>query len=241
VLDRAAGFRTVGDGALDVIKVLIAEGQPLVRAGYRALLERDDLIEVVGEAGSGPETLLLAAQTDPDVVLLDLDLPALDPLETVAGIVSRGADVAVLVLPSDEDDERLFSALSGGAVGVLHKGQSAELIRAVRVLARGHGLLPADVMHSLLDGRACQPLLEGPVLQQLEQLTNREREVVALVAMGLSNGDIAERLVISPKTAKTHVSRAMVKLGVSHRAQLVVLAYETGVVGRGSPPAPRGA
>jgi DNA-binding NarL/FixJ family response regulator len=230
VVDRGTGFRDPGEDSSDLIRVLVAEGQPLVRAGYRALLERDKQIRVVAEAGSGPDTVPLAAETDPDVVLLDLGLPGLDPLETVAAIVSRAVDVAVLVLASGDDEERVFSALSAGAVGVLHKGQSAELVRAVQVLARGHGLLPEGVMHSLLEERPRQQPLERPTPRQLQELTEREREVVALVAMGLSNGQIAEQLVISPRTAKTHVSRAMVKLGARHRAQLVVLAYEAGLV-----------
>jgi DNA-binding NarL/FixJ family response regulator len=211
------------------VRVLIAEGEALVRAGYRALLESDELIKVVGEAASGQNAVLLAEETHPDVVLVDLGLPGVDVLETIERL-SQTASAAVMLLAPHGNDERVLAALRAGAAGVLDKGQSAELIRAVQVLARGDGLLSVGLVRSLLEARSKPQLGRGPLPQQLDELTAREREVVALVARGLSNAEIAEQLVISPKTAKTHVSHAMVKVGARHRAQLVVLAYEAGLV-----------
>jgi DNA-binding NarL/FixJ family response regulator len=214
-----------------VISVLIAADEALVREGCRALLAGNELIRVVGEAATGQHAVLEAADTNPDVVLLDIGLPGLDVPETITRIVCETPGAAVMLLTSGKDDERVLGALRAGAVGVLHTSRTAELLCAVQVLARGDGLLPTEVVRRLLRERARLSPLPP---QRVEELTDREREVVALVAMGLSNAEIAERLVISPKTAKTHVSRAMVKVGARHRAQLVVLAYETGLVRRGS-------
>jgi DNA-binding NarL/FixJ family response regulator len=213
------------------IGVLIAEGQALIRAGYRALLDSEEQIEVIGEAACGRQAITTAAEIVPHVVLLDFGLPGLDPLETIATIVAEATGVAVLLIVPRETDETVFRALEAGAAGVLQKdADSEELIRAVQVLAQGDALLSAAAMRRLIGKRPANQLHSRPHPDQLEELTDREREVMALAATGLSNNEIAEQLVISPKTAKTHVSRAMVKLGARHRAQLVVLAYETGLV-----------
>jgi DNA-binding NarL/FixJ family response regulator len=213
--------------------VLIAGGQGLVRASYRALLERDGQIEVVGETSSGKHAFALATDKAPDVAILDLELPGLDDLVTADAIVSHPtfAGVAVMLIATSEKCERAFSAVRAGAVGMLSKdAEPAELIRAVQLLASGDALLPAGVVRRLLDGLPPESALRGRALDQLDELTDREREVVVLVATGLSNSEIAARLTISPATAKTHVSRAMVKLHARDRAQLVVLAYEAGLV-----------
>jgi DNA-binding NarL/FixJ family response regulator len=222
----------------DSLCVLVAEDHALLRAGYRALLESEDGIIVVGEVGSAGEAIAVAAQARPDVVLLDLDLPGLHDLETTARTIADPAfaGLAVMVIASSESDERVFIALQAGAAGVLARdAEGAELIRGVYMLARGEALISAGAVRRLLGHLPLQSVRHKAFSGQLAELTSRERDVVALVAAGLSNGEIAERLVISPATAKTHVSRAMVKLGARHRAQLVVLAYESGLVqsGRG--------
>jgi DNA-binding NarL/FixJ family response regulator len=215
------------------IRVLLAEGQALVRAGYRALLESDELIEVVGEAASQEEALARAWETRPDVAVLDLGLLGLADSEEITRFISHPAlaDVAVMLIAPRKCEDYVLEAVLAGAVGVLAKdAEPTELIRAVQVVARGQALLPVHLVRQLFSelraGNGQQALPPG----QLDELTGREREVVALVARGLSNQEIAARLVISPATAKTHVSRAMLKLDASHRAQLVVLAYEAGLV-----------
>jgi DNA-binding NarL/FixJ family response regulator len=215
------------------IRVLIAAGHALVRASYRALLESDERIEVIAEADTGRQALASATDSTPDVALMDLSLPGLDGLEGIAAIVSDPAleRVPVMLIASQEHDEQVVSALRAGAVGVLSKdAEAAELIHAVQLLARGNALLPAGVARRLLAEVPAQPPPREHSLEELSELTDREREVVALVARGLSNGEIAAQLVISPATAKTHVSRAMVKLHARDRSRLVVLAYETGLV-----------
>jgi DNA-binding NarL/FixJ family response regulator len=215
------------------IRVLIAAGRALVLASYRALLESDERIEVVAEAASGEQALALARDAIPDVALLDLELPGLNDLETIARVVSHPvfARVPVMLIAPNENDDRVLSALRAGAVGVLAKDAGpAELIRAVQLLARGDALFPAGVVRRLVAELPSQSVQQRRPADQLTELTGREREVVALVATGLSNGEIAAQLVISPATAKTHVSRAMIKLQARNRAQLVVLAYETGLV-----------
>jgi DNA-binding NarL/FixJ family response regulator len=223
---------TAGDSERP-IRVIVAEGQTLIRAGYRALLEADERIEVVGEAATKEESITRAGETRPDVALLDLGLPGLDHADAVAGLVSNTAftGVAVLLMTPGKCDDRVLGALESGAVGVLAKdAEPTELTRAVHVVAQDQTLLPVAVVRQLLgerqEARGRQALPPG----DLDELTAREREVMTLVAGGLSNHEIAARLVISPLTAKTHVSRAMMKLGVSHRAQLAALAYETGLV-----------
>ncbi|MDH6136431.1 DNA-binding NarL/FixJ family response regulator [Kitasatospora sp. MAA4] len=220
-----------------MIRVLLADDQVLVRAGFRALLDAQPDIEVVGEAGDGATAVALAAELAPDVVLMDIRMPGVDGLEATRRIGDRAelAGVRVVVLTTFELDEYVFEALRAGAAGFLVKDtEPADLLRAVRVVAAGDALLSPGVTRRLIGEFAARSRAPGeragPSLTALAALTEREREVLALVGMGLSNADIARRLVVSPLTAKTHVSRAMVKLGVRDRAQLVVLAYESGLV-----------
>jgi DNA-binding NarL/FixJ family response regulator len=209
------------------IRVLIAEGKPLVRAAYGALLERDERIEVVGEASGCEQALALARETAPDVALLD---PALSGLDGV-GRIAAFAPVAVIVIAPCEGDELVFGALRAGAVGVLRDdAEPAELIRAVHLLAGGQALLPAGALRRLLGGHPRHSCLRAPPPERLNELTDREREVLALVGRGLCNGEIAAQLEISPATAKTHVSRVMFKLHAHGRAQLAMLAFESGLV-----------
>jgi DNA-binding NarL/FixJ family response regulator len=217
-----------------MIRVLLADDQVLVRAGFRALLDAQADLEVVGEAGDGEEAVRLTADLLPDVVLMDIRMPVLDGLAATRRITARQelAAVRVVVLTTFELDEYVFEALRGGAAGFLVKDtEPADLLRAVRVVAAGDALLSPGVTRRLIGEFAARSkapaAAEGPALAVL---TEREREVVTLVGLGLSNEEIARRLVVSPLTAKTHVSRAMVKLGARDRAQLVVLAYESGLV-----------
>jgi DNA-binding NarL/FixJ family response regulator len=222
-----------GAGAGTSIRVLIVVASALVRAGYRALLESNERIRVVGEAFSGPRAVALAADTAPDVALLDLALPGLDEPDTIAAIVSDPAfsGVGVMVISHSEGDERVFSALRAGALGVLRNdAEPAELIVMVRLLAGGHALLPTGAVRRLLAELPPLSPNHRRVPDPLKELTDRELEVVGLAARGLNNDEIAQRLTISPATAKTHVSRAVVKLRARNRAQLVALAYSTGLV-----------
>jgi DNA-binding NarL/FixJ family response regulator len=215
-----------------VIRVLLADDQALVRAGFRALLDAQDDIEVVGEASDGEHAVRLATNLAPDVVLMDIRMPGHDGLDATRTIAAneRLDHVRIVILTTFELDEYVFEALRAGASGFLVKDtEPAELIQAVRVVAHGDALLSAGVTRRLIAEFAARAK-EPPTASSLDELTDREREVMALVAAGLSNEQIADRLVVSPATAKTHVSRAMVKLGARDRAQLVVLAYESGLV-----------
>ncbi|HEY4789937.1 MAG TPA: response regulator transcription factor [Actinomycetes bacterium] len=218
--------------------VVLADDQHLVRAGFRALLDDAGDIEVVGEAGDGAAAVELARSTRPDVVLMDIRMPVLDGLEATRRIVADQllAGVRVLVLTTFELDEYVFEALAAGASGFLLKNTDPmELLRAVRVVAEGEALLAPSVTRRLIaEFAAARRQAAGPTARvDLAALTDREREVMALVGAGLSNEEIADRLVVSPATARTHVSRAMVKLGARDRAQLVVFAYESGLVSPG--------
>jgi DNA-binding NarL/FixJ family response regulator len=215
-----------------VIRVLLADDQALVRAGFRALLDAQEDIEVAGEAENGRQAVELTRKLRPDVVLMDIRMPVLDGLAATREIAAdRKLDSArIVILTTFELDEYVFEAIRSGAAGFLVKDtKPTELIDAVRVVAGGDALLSPSVTRRLIAefaARAKAPPAPGA----LEELTEREREVMALAAGGLSNEEIATRLVVSTATAKTHVSRAMVKLGARDRAQLVVLAYETGLV-----------
>jgi DNA-binding NarL/FixJ family response regulator len=218
------------------IRVVLADDQALVRAGFRALLERSDDIEVAGEAADGEQAVAVVRQAVPDVVLMDVRMPTLDGLAATRRIVAdpRLAGVRVVVLTTFEVDEYVFAALRAGASGFLLKDIDPDDLRqAVRVVAAGQALLSPSVTRRLIAEFVARPAPDTPdptTRAALDHLTEREREVVTLAARGLSNEDIAKRIHVSPATAKTHVNRAMVKLGVRDRAQLVVLAYETGLV-----------
>jgi DNA-binding NarL/FixJ family response regulator len=215
-----------------MIRVLLADDQNLVRAGFRALLNAQADIEVAGEASDGEQAVSLARQIVPDVILMDIRMPGTDGLAATRQIAAdqRLAGARVVILTTFELDEYVFEAIRSGAAGFLVKDiDPDELVQAVRVVAGGGALLSPGVTRRLIAefaSRAKPPQPAGV----LGQLTDREREVVALVGEGLSNAEIAGRLYLSPATAKTHVSRAMVKLGARDRAQLVVIAYESGLV-----------
>ena len=215
-----------------MIRVLLADDQDLVRAGFRALLDAESDIEVVGEADDGDQAAKLAAELIPDVVLMDIRMPGVDGLEATRRITSdeRLSSVRIVILTTFDLDEYVFEAVRLGASGFLVKDtEPADLVRAVRAAARGDALLSPGITRRLIEEFATHAKEPRPS-PDLDQLTEREREVMGLVAAGLSNEEIAERLFVSPATAKTHVSRAMVKLGARDRAQLVVFAYEAGLV-----------
>ncbi|GAA4595833.1 response regulator transcription factor [Planotetraspora phitsanulokensis] len=214
------------------IRVLLVDDQALIRAGFRALLSAEDDIEVVGEARDGHQGVAMAQQHLPDVALVDVQMPGMDGIETTRRIAAdaRLEGVHVVILTNYGLDDYVFQALRAGASGFLLKDtEPAELLRAVRVAALGEALLSPSITRMLISEYVSRPP-DGIRPSALEMLTRREREVVALVARGLNNDDIAGRMVISPYTAKTHVSRAMTKLGARDRAQLVVFAYESGLV-----------
>ncbi|MGB2567879.1 response regulator [Micromonospora citrea] len=223
------------------IRVLLADDQKLLRAGFRVLIDSAADLTVVGEAATGRETVEMARATRADVVLMDVRMPEMDGLAATAAITADEdlAGVRVLILTTFEVDEYVFQALRAGASGFLGKGvEPAELLDAIRTVAAGDALLSPKATRGLIARFLAQPEPEpqtGP--ERLRVLTEREREVVTLVAAGLSNEQIADRLVVSPLTAKTHVNRAMMKLGARDRAQLVVVAYQSGLVRVAPPPA----
>ncbi|WP_406715231.1 response regulator [Streptomyces althioticus] len=220
-----------------MIRVLLVDDQPLIRSGFRALLDLEDDIEVVAEAADGAECLALVKELLPDVALVDIQMPVMDGIEATRRIAADPdlAGVHVVMLTNYGLDEYVFDALRAGAAGFLVKDILPEdFLHSVRVAARGDALLAPAVTRTLID-RYVSQLPPASTAGGLEQLTDRERETVALAAHGLSNDEIARRLVICPATAKTHINRAMTKLHARDRAQLVVFAYQSGLV------TPRGA
>jgi DNA-binding NarL/FixJ family response regulator len=217
-----------------VTRVLVAEDQAIVRAGFRALLQSEPDIEVVGEAATGVEAVSAARAVRPDLVLMDVRMPEMDGLEATRLITGDPALAAtrVLVLTTFELDEYVFGALRAGASGFLLKGgEPTDLLGAIRVVASGESLLAPSVTRRLIEAYIARPARGvTPSFEGLDELTAREREVLLLVATGLSNGEIAAALHLSPLTAKTHVSRILTKLRLRDRVQLVVMAYQSGLV-----------
>jgi DNA-binding NarL/FixJ family response regulator len=218
-----------------VIRVLVADDQELVRAGFAVLVESASDLEVVGQAANGQEALDLVDRVRPDVVLMDVRMPVLDGIEATRRIFELEGDVPrVIMLTTFDKDEFVHEALRAGASGFLLKDTPpADLLDAIRVVMGGEALLAPSVTKRLIEEFVRQPVSAATSPPELDLLTEREREVMVLVAQGLSNAEIAERLVLSPATAKTHVSRILTKLNARDRAQLVVLAYQTGLVAPG--------
>ena len=218
------------------VRVLIADDQQLIRAGFRAFVDSADDLEVVGEASDGAQAVQLARSLRADVVLMDIRMPGTDGLEATRAICADEdlAGVKVVVLTTFELDDYVLQALQAGATGFLSKSvEPAMLLAAIRTAAAGDALLSPRATRSLIErvlSTTLPPSLPMPLDGELARLTDREREVVVLVAQGLTNDDIAERLFVSPLTAKTHVNRAMTKVGARDRSQLVVLAYRSGLV-----------
>ncbi|QUH00612.1 response regulator transcription factor [Saccharopolyspora erythraea] len=217
-----------------MIRVAVADDQVLIRLGLRVLLDAEPDMELVGEAADGGEAVELVRREHPDVVLMDVRMPVLDGIEALRTLTAdeRLAGTRVVMLTTFELDEYVFESLRAGASGFLIKDTDpAELLRAVRVVAAGESLLSPAVTRRLIDEFTAKPASGGRPHPALGSLTQREREIVSLVAEGLSNEEIADRLVVSPATARTHVSRAMIKLHARDRAQLVVIAYQSGLAG----------
>jgi DNA-binding NarL/FixJ family response regulator len=222
-----------------MIRVLLADDQPMVRKGLHAMIDGDD-ITVVAEAADGDQAVSLAVELRPDVVLMDIRMPELDGLEATRRITAdhRLAGTRVIVLTTFDLDEYVYRALRVGASGFLLKDvEPTELLHGIRAVARGDALLAPSVTRRLITEFAARTAPEGPPLRT-GTLTEREHEVLLLVTAGMSNDEIAAKLVISPATAKTHISRILAKLGARDRAQLIVLAYESGLVRPGRRPAP---
>jgi DNA-binding NarL/FixJ family response regulator len=220
-----------------MIRVLLADDQALVRAGFRVLIESEDGIEVVGEANDGTEAVALAVAQQPDVVLMDIRMPNLDGIEATRRIAAdpRTAATRVLVLTTFDLDEYVFQALQAGASGFLLKDtQPADLLSAIRIVAAGEALLAPSVTRKVITQFADRPTTAKVDDSALRFLTDREREVLTLIGRGLSNSEIAAQLVIGSATMKTHVGRILAKMNARDRAQLVVAAYETGLVTPGS-------
>ncbi|MBP2585151.1 MULTISPECIES: response regulator [unclassified Streptomyces] len=216
-----------------MIRVVLADDQTLVRAGFRSILSDEEDLQVVGEAGDGERAIALARELRPDVVLMDIRMPVLDGLEATRRITSdeRLEGVRVVILTTFDADDHVYGALRAGASGFLVKDtEPMELLHAVRVVARGDALIAPAVTRRLIAEFAGRADRQPDPSPRLNALTEREREVLGLVGAGLSNDEIAGRLVLSPATAKTHVSRIMTKLAVRDRAQLVILAYESGMI-----------
>jgi DNA-binding NarL/FixJ family response regulator len=213
------------------IKVLIADDQALVRSGFRMILEARDDLEVVGEASDGEQAIRLAAQTRPDVVLMDVRMPGVDGIAATARLTGRPGSPRVIMLTTYDLDEPLYAALRAGASGFLLKDvRPADLVEAIRVVAGGDALIAPSATRRLLDRFVATDVTPPAAAGRLEQLTEREREVLMLLARGAANAEIAARLVVAEATVKTHVSAILRKLGVRDRVQAVVLAYDLGLV-----------
>jgi DNA-binding NarL/FixJ family response regulator len=216
------------------IRVLLVDDQPLLRTGFRLILEGEPDIAVVGEAGDGARAVELTRTLLPEVVLMDIRMPGVDGIEATRRIVREEAathDPRVLILTTFDLDEYVVEAVRAGASGFLLKDATPEeLLAAIRVVAAGEALLAPAATRHLVDAFVSRPSLGRPDARLVGALTGREREVLRLVAQGLSNAEIAGRLVVSPATAKTHVSRILTKLGLRDRAQLVIAAYESGLI-----------
>lgn len=222
-----------------MIRVLLADDQALVRSGFRVLLETADDIEVVGEAADGADAVALTHSFRPDIVMMDIQMPGTGGLAATRQITTDPALAAtrIIILTTFDEDAHVYEALRAGASGFLVKdAQTSELLHAVRVVARGDALLAPAITRRLISAFAAGPRPAAAAPAALAMLTDRERQVLTLIAAGLSNGEIADRLVLSPATARTHVSRIMTKVAARDRAQLVVLAYESGLVQPGHTP-----
>jgi DNA-binding NarL/FixJ family response regulator len=230
VLVGTADSKTPGSGP--AISVLVAHGDRLARAGLGALVDSEPDVAVAGSAADGGEALVLAEELHPDVLLLDMALPGVDAFRVTQIVADAdSSDVRVLMIGESEEDEKIFSSLRAGASGFLVRdAEPAELMQAIRRVAAGEAALSPASVRRVIEALAGQPDPQRASPELLEELTARELEVMALVAGGLSNAEIAQRLVVTLATAKTHVSRVMTKLRAHHRAQLVTLAYETGLV-----------
>jgi DNA-binding NarL/FixJ family response regulator len=221
------------------IRVLIADDQALVRSGFRLILETRPDVEVVGEAEDGEQAVRLTAELDPDVILLDIRMPAMDGIEATRAIVASGSRARILVLTTFDLDEYVYGAVRAGASGFLLKDvRPPDLIDAIRLVAGGNALLGPTVTRRLLDRFVEAQPQPGPAAALPASLTEREHEILRLLATGLSNAEIAERLVVGETTVKTHVSNLLRKLGVRDRVQAVILAYEAGIVSPGAQTAP---
>jgi DNA-binding NarL/FixJ family response regulator len=218
------------------IRVLLCDDQALVRSGFRLILEGKENIEVVGEAEDGREAIELARQVDPNVILMDVRMPNVDGVEATRRLVAGGSQARILILTTFDLDEYVYEAIRAGASGFLLKDvQPAQLVDAIRVVAAGEALLAPSVTRRLLDRFAHTLPGEEKPLPELASLTERELEVLKLLAGGLSNAELAERLFLSETTVKSHISSVLRKLGLRDRVQAVVLAYEAGLVRPGSP------
>ncbi|MYW08023.1 response regulator [Streptomyces sp. SID2563] len=221
-------------GAASVIRVLLADDQPLVRAALRMVMADTPDIEVVGEAGTGEEAVRLAARLAPHVVVMDIRMPGMDGIEATERITAQGGEAHVVVLTTFDDDDYVYGALRAGAAGFLVKDMALDdILAAVRVVASGDALIAPSVTRRLIKEFAARPSPSAPAPAPLTAITDREREVLVLVGCGLSNAEIAERLVISVATAKTYLTRLLAKLGARDRVQLVIIAYEAGLVAPG--------
>src|SRR3954469_9941847 len=218
------------------IRVLVVDDDDLMRAGLRSVLSSDDGIEVVGEAGDGRDALYRTRLLDPDVVLMDIRMPDLDGISATRELLGAFPEVRVVILTTFEQDDYIFGALSAGASGFLLKRTAPEaLIAGVHTIAAGESLLSPSVTSRVVGRMARQPEPDASHQARLEELTRREREVLELVARGLSNGEIAAELVIEASTVKTHVKRVLTKLQARDRVQAVIFAYEAGLVAGGTP------